>query len=323
MAEDYVYAVARIRAKELSLLSRSDIESLLSAKDYEDAMQELSDKGYGDSKSFSSPDELLSFESAKTWSLVSELTSGDLSSFAVLRYPIDFHNLKAAIKTAVRGGDGEGVFVAAGTIDPKELLEAAVNSDFDALPEHLKEAAAEASDALVKTSDGQLCDIIIDKKALEAILLAGRKSHNEMIEEYAQLYVALADIKIAVRCSKTGKTLDFIKAAVADCPALDTERLIDSAVSGIDKLYEYILTTEYSDAVPALRESLSAYEKWSDNRIMELIRAQKANAFTVAPIVAYILARENEIKAIRIVLYAKQSGLSESSVRERLRDMYV
>ena len=35
MSNDYIYAVARVRSKELSLLSRQDIDQLLSCKTYD------------------------------------------------------------------------------------------------------------------------------------------------------------------------------------------------------------------------------------------------------------------------------------------------
>ena len=43
--KEYTYSVARIRAKEVSLLSESDIEQLLSAQGYEQALALLRDKG--------------------------------------------------------------------------------------------------------------------------------------------------------------------------------------------------------------------------------------------------------------------------------------
>ena len=35
------------------------------------------------------------------------------------------------------------------------------------------------------------------------------------------------------------------------------------------------------------------------------------------------IARENEIKTVRIILSGKQSGFSDDSIRERVREMYV
>ena len=46
MAEQYTYAVARVRAKELTLLSKQDIESLLACRTYEDGLHLLAGKGW-------------------------------------------------------------------------------------------------------------------------------------------------------------------------------------------------------------------------------------------------------------------------------------
>ena len=47
---DYTYAVARVRANELSLLSAADIEQLIVAGDYKTTMHKLSDSGWGEIK---------------------------------------------------------------------------------------------------------------------------------------------------------------------------------------------------------------------------------------------------------------------------------
>ena len=43
----------------------------------------------------------------------------------------------------------------------------------------------------------------------------------------------------------------------------------------------------------------------------------------MGPIIAYYLARQNEIKTVRIILTAKANGFSEEATRERVREMYV
>ncbi|MEG1145790.1 MAG: V-type ATPase subunit, partial [Clostridium sp.] len=67
----------------------------------------------------------------------------------------------------------------------------------------------------------------------------------------------------------------------------------------------------------------SSFERWCDNLIMNRIKPQKYNSFTVSPLAAYILARENEIKCVRILLSGKLNNLPDNSLRERLREMYV
>ena len=46
-------------------------------------------------------------------------------------------------------------------------------------------------------------------------------------------------------------------------------------------------------------------------------------AFGISPLIAYILARETEIKAVRIILSGKHNNLPQETIRERLREMYV
>ena len=78
MAKDqYVYAVARIRSKELSLLSGSVIEQLLGAKGYDECLQLLREKNWGDSDA-EDAGAILAAEREKTWQLIGELVK-DLS----------------------------------------------------------------------------------------------------------------------------------------------------------------------------------------------------------------------------------------------------
>lgn len=322
MAEQYTYAVARIRAKELSLLSRQDLDQMLSCKDYAEVLRILSDKGFGDGGNFKTSEDLLSYETEKTWKLISELVD-DTSVFDVFLYSTDFHNLKAAIKAVITDAPTTKLFLKNGTVSADTILTAIKERDYSLLPLHLQTVAEEAVTLLLHTSDGQQCDILIDRASLEAIRKAGRESKNDMIDKYSELVVALADIKIAVRGNKTGKTEAFMKKAVAPCDTLDIDALVEAASKSTDDLFEYLSSTKYQEAVSEIKKSLSAFEKWCDNMIMTHIKGQKSNPFTISPIAAYILARENEIKAVRIILSAKQNELSDNSVRERLRDLYV
>ena len=72
-----------------------------------------------------------------------------------------------------------------------------------------------------------------------------------------------------------------------------------------------------------LKASVASFERWCDNRMIETIKPQIHNPFGIGPIAAYILARANEIKTVRIILAAKRNSLPEEMLRERVRVMYV
>ena len=319
---DYIYAVARIRAKELLCFGSPAMEQLMACKTYEECLRMLNEKGWGDGSAGQTPESLLDGERNKTWEQLRELVE-DMSVFDVFLYANDYHNLKAAIKENYAPSHGADIYSSNGTIDPAVFRQAADEHDFSVLPAGMRDAAEEAMSVLRETGDGQLCDIIIDKAALNAILQAGKASGDPLLAFYAEHTVATANIKTAVRCQKTGKSLDFIRRALAECDTLDVSLLTQDSVESFDAIIAYLNTTEYSGAAEALTQSASAFERWCDNRLIEKIRPQKYETSTIGPLAAWLLARENEIKTVRILLSGKRNGLSDDAIRERLREMYV
>ena len=154
-------------------------------------------------------------------------------------------------------------------------------------------------------------------------MLAGKESPDKIIQDYAESTVAVADIKIAVRSQKTAKSTDFMKRAMAECDSLSVSQLSKAALSGMDAICEYLRGTAYAEGADALAESPSAFERWCDNRIIQTISPEKYHAFTIGPVIAYVIARQNEIKTVRIILSGKQNELPDDSIRERVREMYV
>lgn len=319
----YTYAVARIRALELGLFSSATIEQLLSNKSYEGCLQFLMERGWGDADTPVEAEAILSREEEKTWGIVKDLLKGDEEILGVLSYQNLYHNLKAAIKASTITGSHGKLYFDDCAITGKEMERIVLDRDWHALPDHMRAAAEEAYDTYLHTSDGQLCDIIVDKAALEAVYKAGQSAKDAIIRDYAESTVAVADIKIAVRSQKTAKTLDFMKRAMAPCKSLNVERLAAAALGGMEAICGYLEGTVYAGGAQALKESPSAFERWCDNQLIETIKPQKYNPFTVGPLVAYVLARQNEIKTVRIVLTGKLNELPEEQIRERIREMYV
>ena len=78
MADKYIYAVARIRALEMTLMSQAVIEQLVATDSYKKAVQFIIEKGWGDSD-IASMDEndILRAETDKTWAAVAEMVELD------------------------------------------------------------------------------------------------------------------------------------------------------------------------------------------------------------------------------------------------------
>lgn len=319
--EQYVYAVARIHSKELTLLDKQVLEQLLASKSHEECMRVLTDKGWG-SSDYMSAEQMLSYEREKTWELMKEIVE-DMSIFNTFLYENDFHNLKASLKQYYAHKEMPNVFIKNATVAPELINQAVKEHDFTLLPEFMRESAKEAYEVLMHTGDGQLCDVILDRAALDTLYQKASETKLVLFQKYAELRIVAANINIAVRGLKTGKKNSFFQDAIAECETLDKNQLIEAILQGEQELYQYLETTIYVDAVQAIKESPSAFERWCDNVIMEEIKLQKNNHFSVEPLAAFILARESEIKSVRIILSGKLNNLSQDLIRERIREMYV
>lgn len=319
----YTYAVARIRAMETALFSSSSIEQLMAVKTYSGCLAFLVERGWGNGNPSASAEEILEAEREKAQKTVRELLKGDDRILDVLSYQELYHNLKAAVKASANPGKRSDIYYDGCAVSGSRMEQIVAEKDFGALPEHMREAAREAYETFCHTGDGQLCDVIVDRAALEAIYREGKRSGEPVLAAYAESVTAVADIKIAVRSQKTGKTLEFMKRAMAPCESLSTDRLPMAALSGREAICEYLEGTAYRGGAEALKESASAFERWCDNQLIESIKPQKYNPFSAGPLVAYLLARENEIKTVRIILTGKLNGLPEEEIRERIREMYV
>ena len=187
----------------------------------------------------------------------------------------------------------------------------------------MEQAAKDATTVLMQTGDGQLCDVIIDRATLEAIKSAGNEASNEMIKKYADDLITISDIKIAVRCAATNKDTSFISKALVSCDGISVTELISAAREGLEGVCSYLEKIGYGQAVEALKVSKSVFECWCDNKIIENIKSQKYDSFSIGPIIAYVIARENEIKTVKIILSGKINGFDNEFIKERVRVMYA
>ena len=325
MAEEYTYAVARIRALENSLFTDSTVDQLIACKDVDACIHFLEEKGWGDADTAGNGEAILAREEEKIWEVVKDLHI-DMKLFGVLSLPKEFHNLKAAIKSVYEGSSHVDIYYEGQAVSGAELEDIIGERDFDRLPDSMRSAAEEAYDTLLHTGDGQACDVIIDKACMQAVLEAGKDAGRRgygVIRDYAESSVSVADIRTAVRAARTGKSLDFLMQALVDTESLSAEHLAKSSAQGEESVREYLMTTSYRDAVEYLEKGPSAFEKWCDDKITESLEPQKYEAFTIGPVMAYVIARQNEIKTVRMVLTGKANGLPDESILERVRRMYV
>ena len=314
---DYVFAVARIRAKEKNLLTDAEIRQMAGMRSVDEVLNFLSDHGWGDGSQNLTADGMLEQEEEKTRKVLEELPM-EPAVDAVLSYPQLYHNLKAGIKEVCTVDSHTGIFYDIRGFEAEKVIGILQDRKFQALPEHMKYTAEKAMEVMIKNRDGQRCDLWIDKGCLEAMRTAGEQASDEAIRNYARTFIAVTDIKIAARSQRTGKSLKFLQEALAPNVLLDPEGLAQAAASGRDALLSFLDSHGWQDGADALRRSDSAFDRWCDARVVKALRMQNGDIESPGPIVAWYLARQNEIRKARIILTGKANGFTEEEIAERV-----
>ena len=296
----YTYAVARIRANELNLLSGADMEQILSAHDLAAAESMLAARGYAVNQGL---DAALNTKAMGTWQLITEIlprgedASPGTGEMDFLIVKNDFHNLKARLKSMFMGGRPEAYLLLPTVFDDQEIGELLQAKRFSGLPECMASCAQEAYELLARTMDGQLADAVIDRRCLETMLAMAKATGSNFIIVLAELICAFANAKIEMRAAKTGKDQSFLDKALCGCPPADIPE--------------------------EARQSCAAFEKYCDDTLLEYASSAKTKHFGMEPLIAFFLAREAEVKNVRIILSCKRNEIPAEEIRKRVRLLYV
>ncbi|MDD6279053.1 MAG: V-type ATPase subunit [Ruminococcus sp.] len=318
----YATAVAAVRALESSLLSKSDIDRLTAASKKSEIADILTGSGKYTLPDGESIGEFIDSELERVWNFISGYAPGD-KALSILLYRNDFHNLKAALKALIMNSEPQRYFITPTNLDLGELCATVTARDFGSLPEYMSEAAEKTYGILTETLDGQLADACVDCAAMRAMQLSAEEAGSGFMKKYAALITVGSDIKTAYRCSRMNKSALFAESAICGSTELDKASLVNASLRGTESFLSWLSSTAYAEAAEKLSESTASFEKYCDDMIISLAEEAKLKAFGVEPLAAYFIAKETEIKNLRILVTCKEFGADNDIITERMRKLYV
>lgn len=321
MHADYTFAVSKVRALETNLITHAQLERMVAAQDDQEVLEILGSLGW-EISSGADYDKLLSDRQRAVWEELSELAS-DSQELKVLIIKNDFQNLKAALKALLADKEPEPYYVYPTTLDTSVLLSVIAEKKFYELPKELQDTVSEAYELITSTLDGQLAEVMLDQAALKLMRKKADALGNPLISRYVEFSVVSADIKTAYRAANNQKKAEFTQSALCGSEEFEPGAFAHAAEKGVSEVLSFIESTSYAEAAELLKSSTSAFEKWCDNQLVEIVGEAKLKSFGIEPLIAYYVANETEIKAVRIILICKKVGAAEQEIRERLRELYV
>ena len=326
---DYGQSVVTIRVLEKRLLTKNRLERMIESETCEEVLKLLSETEYSqdmtDIQNIRDYEKILKRETERVFTLVRNMSKNkEVVDILSLKY--DYHNLKVLIKSKVFEKDNTNLLMNAGTIDITKFKTKSETQSLD-LPEEILEAIAEIKKEENLTP--QKIDIIVEKYYFKNLVNLSKKIDVKVITDYVEGLIDFQNIITLFRVQKQNRDAKFLDSVIFEGGTISKDKIVaslnDSSETILNKFKKEKLGPYLVKGVEVFNETkrLSEFEKISDNYLMELNKESKYIVFGPEPLFTYLVAKEREINAIRLIMVSKINNISSEKIRERLRDTYA
>lgn len=320
--ENYIYSSTRVRAVEAHTSAGERIWRAAEAKNLADALRIFEEFGIRITEG-NIEDTLGSFVE-EAYKLLEEIAP-EPALFNVLRYPYDCHNIKSAIKSSLRGTDAAHLMFNTGSISSALIMQMVRDREFAALPRHMAKAAVAAYETYYRNSDPQQIDTALDIACFLDMIESSEKYELPYPRKLVAYKADTINIITCVRLIRMSAGTVSIEKVMLPGGIIKNElyKAVFTA-DGIKEretfLYNMLRKTRYIVMNLSVTDSLTAIERSCENTYLAFIRGEaKKKLYGAEILTAFVIARETEMKNIRIVIAGRAASLPAEVIKERLR----
>ena len=320
-----IYAVARIRNLEKGLLGMERLRRMAGAT-LTEAMRLLCESGYGNTAEASSEklEEMIACELGRAYDDVEALTP-DKALTDVFLLKNDILALKLLIKLRALGSPLTGTGAHRGVYKYSELIAMVEAGEYAALPEVIRRALNELELRLALKVDPREISVKLDRAYCEYAL----SFPNDVVREYFKIFCDYTNLITTLRLKDNGQNLDALENSLlcaGDIPLSHFIKYYGQPAEAIVRSMDFSPARDMLMGAIAdyMRDgSIAVIERDRDDRLMKLLSDLRWDSESVYPVIGYLLAREAEARAVRLVITLKRTGFGEETITERLRELYV
>lgn len=220
------------------------------------------------------------------------------------------------------------LFLLPSVIDPALLYQAISERQPDLIPAWAYEAAVTAAGAYQSSYDVSEIDIVLDKLAWREAREKADETGDPVLKAWQEMRIDLLNLAILLRSKKLHEGPENLKRTVLAAGTLKRDRLIDLEGLTYQEIATWLRETPYASLADICEHyqdkgSASRFSLAADNFLVAYSRKAKWVLSGPEVPLAYLLARETEIKNIRIAIACLKNGIPMHQARDLARDRYL
>lgn len=332
--EAYGYAVARIRAMELRLLDASVFTRMLDAEDTASVLKVLGETSYAAALTSVSGEGVID----KVLETVLHDTYEEVNSFVpqkelvtLLRLPYDFSNAKVMLKSvfSVRSGGKKrwDLLTSLASYPVDKLISEVESEDYPLLPFGLGSLFPKCLSAWEQNHDVLEAERQLDRQMFAVMLEEAEKLAIPAITEWVKLRIDGENIRSLLRLKRFG--FDSARAAsfLHEGGCVDVGTLAQMIGEPFETWGRMIDYSDFAGLLSSLDTGASfaditmELEKALDDCYLSSIAGSRYSPNAPGNVVAYLWAKELEVKNIRMIVVSKSTGRDSDQIRRLLRNV--
>lgn len=327
--KSYPFAYGSIKAKEKKLLSKERMMRISELKTADDALRALAETGYslGDAGA-ADFERLIKREIKQAYEYVMKVMP-DAYTLDLFLIRADYHNLKVLLKLTMKKEPlASSAFKDNGTI-PLEVLKAAVaDKKYERIPEEMKKALIALDRQFSVKEDVSLIGLYLDTAYAEQVVCIVKGVREGFIREYIAAYADITNVISFLRLRLLSMGREMLKKVFIKGGRIKEELLFELYEAALEAVPHAFGKLDCSRVLNKAFEefkrsgSLYTFEKARDDYLLDIVKAHSNDVFSVAPSIAYLLAKEREADNIRLVMTAKLNGKDADFVADRIKEMF-
>lgn len=314
------YAAGRMALLKQRSMNKEKLDKLLLAPNLDEARKLLVEFGWPDLDD----DELnadKNFSSA--CKMIKELSVDDaLTECHMLKY--DITNIKILLKSSHSLVKPEALYESS-YLGLEKIKKSIENNSFYSLPFDIAKIVKKLCDKISYSFDPALIDITLDKAYYEYAVNHMPKKYKDSIR-YFKSKIDFLNFSMLLRLKNKKQDWStaekyLIKSGNIMFSQLKNAYFSDGVMHSLLKNYPTDIKNAASEAEGDFSK-LSKFEKITDNYLFNIFASKRYEIRAELPIY-YLLFKERETSAVRLILAGKANSFNNEDIIERMRDLYA